>query len=93
MYEQISQYIKPELYILAVVLYIIGKGLKRSHIPDKYIPALLGICGVLLACIYVFSLNPQNMLAAAFSGITQGRLCAGGSVYIDQIFKQLTKKD
>ena len=93
MYEQISQYIKPELYILAVVLYIIGKGLKRSHIPDKYILALLGICGVLLACIYVVSLNPQNKLAAACSGITQGLLCAGGSVYIDQIFKQLTKKD
>lgn len=93
MYEQISQYIKPELYILVFVLYILGKGLKHSLMPDKYIPALLGVCGVLLACIYVFSLHPQNLLAALFSGITQGLLCAGGSVYINQIIKQLTKKD
>ena len=93
MYEQISQYIKPELYILVFVLYIVGKGLKRSLMSDKYIPAVLGVCGVLLACIYVFSLNPQNLLAALFSGITQGLLCAGGSVYINQIIKQLAKKD
>lgn len=97
MYDEIRQYVKPELYILIFVLYIVGKGLKKSFVTDKYIPTVLGICGTILACVYVFSsldtFNAQSILAAAFSGITQGLLCAGGSVYIDQIIKQISKKD
>lgn len=97
MYEEIGRYIKPELYILIIVLYIMGKGLKKSFVTDKYIPLLLGICGALLAGVYVFSdltvFNVQAVLTAVFSGITQGLLCAGGSVYIDQIIKQISKKE
>lgn len=97
MYEQMSVYIKPELYILVFVLYIVGKGLKKSFVPDKYIPVLLGVCGILLACLYMFSMitkvNFQNILTAVFFGITQGLLCAGGSVYINQIIKQIGKKN
>ena len=41
--EQIMNYVKPELLIVAVVLYFIGMGIKKSEvIPDKYIPAILG---------------------------------------------------
>ncbi len=97
MYDGISQYIKPELYILVFVLYIIGNGLKKSFIPDKCIPVMLGICGTALACVYIFSsldiFNAQTVLTAVFSGITQGLLCAGCSVYINQIIKQINKKD
>ena len=39
--EQIMNYVKPELLILAVVLYFIGIALKNTEkFPDKYIPSL-----------------------------------------------------
>ena len=42
--EQIMNYVKPELLIVAVVLYFIGIGIKKSEtISDKYIPAILGV--------------------------------------------------
>ena len=42
--EVIKEYVRPELLVLAVVLYFIGKGIKNSEtIKDKYIPIILGI--------------------------------------------------
>lgn len=32
-----QEYIKSELMILILVLYIIGMGLKKSRLPDKWI--------------------------------------------------------
>lgn len=43
MMEQIMNYVKPELIVVAVVLYFIGMGLKQSQmVKDKYIPLILG---------------------------------------------------
>lgn len=37
------KYVKPELLVVAVVLYFIGMGLKQSQtVKDKYIPLILG---------------------------------------------------
>ena len=42
--EQITNYIKPELLVVAIVLYLIGVAGKKSElIKDKYIPLILGI--------------------------------------------------
>ena len=39
--EQITNYIKPELVVVAFVLYFIGMGIKKSEtIKDKYITLL-----------------------------------------------------
>ena len=47
-------YVKPELIVLAFVLYFIGMGLKKSEtIKDKYIPIILGVTGVLLSALWV----------------------------------------
>lgn len=44
-------YVKPELIVVAVVLYIIGVGIKKMDvIKDKYIPCILGVLGILLWC-------------------------------------------
>ena len=52
--EIIKEYVRPELLVLAVVLYFIGKGIKNSEtIKDKYIPIILGIIGVIISGIYV----------------------------------------
>ncbi|HBD00192.1 MAG TPA: hypothetical protein DC053_13830, partial [Lachnoclostridium sp.] len=41
--EQIMNYVKPELIIVAVVLYFLGMGLKQSQtVKDKYIPLVNG---------------------------------------------------
>ena len=41
--DQIMNYVKPELLVLAVVLYFVGVGMKKTEtIADKYIPVSLG---------------------------------------------------
>lgn len=85
--EQIMNYVKPELLIVAVVLYFIGMGIKKSEvIPDKYIPAILGALGILICGIYVIATcaisGAQEIAMAIFTAITQGILVAGLSNYV-----------
>ena len=54
--EQIMNYVKPELVVVAVVLYFVGMWLKKAEtVPDKYIPLLLGVIGILICGIYVIA--------------------------------------
>lgn len=96
--EQIINYIKPELIILAFVIYFIGMGLKHAQaVPDKYIPVILGVIGVILSAIWVIATSPigtgQEIAMAIFTAIVQGILVAGVSTYINQIIKQNGKKE
>lgn len=89
MEESIKDLIKPELLVLIPVLYFLGIGLKKSNVSNNHIPVILGIIGIVLATIYVLaSSNSNNYLEMIFAGITQGVLCAGYSVYTNQVFKQ-----
>ena len=95
--EQIIKYVKPELLVLAVVLYFLGDIMKKSQgIKDKYIPAALGACGVALCCLWVLGTsaitNGQEIAMAAFTAIVQGILVAGLSTYVNQIIKQAAKE-
>lgn len=94
--NQIINYIKPELVVVAIVLYIIGMGLKKSTLLlDKYIPIVLGALGIILCAVWVFATSavstPQDIAMAAFTAIVQGILVAGASTYINQIVKQSKK--
>lgn len=96
--EQIMNYVKPELLIVAVVLYFIGMGIKKSEtVSDKYIPAILGILGVVICGIYVIATcsvsGSQEIAMAIFTAITQGILVAGLSNYVNQIIKQASKEN
>lgn len=96
--EQILNYVKPELIIVAVVLYFIGMGLKQAQfIADKYIPSCLGVIGVAISAVYVFATcqcgSPQEMAMAVFTAVTQGILVAGLSTYVNQIAKQFKKNE
>ncbi len=92
----VHDYIKPELLILVPVLYFFGKGLKRGAFPDRWIPLALGIAGVVLSGLYVFSTcecdTVGHVLTALFVAMTQGVLVAGASVYADQLVKQARKE-
>ena len=92
-----QDYIKAELLILIPVLYFIGIGLKKSKMPDKWIPALLGAFAVVLSALWVISTTKisgiQDMAAAVFTAVTQGILAAGASVYANQLYVQGRKEE
>ena len=96
--EQIMNYVKPELIVVAVVLYFIGMGLKQAQaVKDKHIPIILGAVGVVLCAIWVLGNSPlgteQDIAMAVFTAIVQGILVAGLSTYINQIVKQSNKTE
>lgn len=97
MYEMLKEFIKPELLVLIPVLYLLGAALKKSSVADKYIPMLLGVVSIFLSLLFIastFVLNGwKDVLMAIFSGITQGILCAGASVYVNQLVKQSGKDE
>lgn len=89
-------YVKPELIVLAIVLYFAGMWLKAMRtIKDEYIPMILGGVGIVLCAIWVLATCPldsgQNIAMAVFTAIVQGILVAGLSTYVNQIIKQIGK--
>ena len=96
--EQITNYIKPELIVVAVVLYFVGMGLKQAQaVKDKYIPLILGGAGIVLCAVWVLATSPlgtgQDIAMAVFTAVVQGILVAGLSTYINQIIKQANKSE
>lgn len=96
-YEVITKYIRPELLVLVVVLYLIGVAIKKSqYLKDWMIPFVLGFIGLSLAAIYVLSVSPapktyQEGLGLIFDIIIQGICCASAATYTNQITKQYGK--
>ena len=90
----IVDYIKPELLILIPTLWLLGEIVKNTS-EKTLIPLIVGISGVCLAGLYIFSLLPsfniRCVLSAMFASLTQGLLCAGGSVYAHEIAKNIRK--
>ena len=96
--KEIVHYVKPELLVVAIVLYFIGGELKKSEtIKDKYIPLILGVIGIAFSSVWVIATLPlknlQVIAMAVFVAGVQGILVAGLSTYVNQIIKQLNKKD
>lgn len=82
---EILQYITEKMLILIPVLNILGLALKKiEKIPDKYIPLLLLVFGVLGA----FGIGGLTVDAAI-----QGILITGVAVYGNQVVKQLQKDE
>ena len=87
--------IRPEMLTLIPVLYLIGAGLKKAEVfENKYIPLGLGLLGALLgaAWMLVFRDAEYNTMQSLLMGAVQGILCAGCSVYANQIYKQLKEE-
>lgn len=90
-----QEYIKTELLILIPVLYLIGIGLKKSQLADRWIPVTLGVISIILCTAWVLSTEYistlQHLTAALFTAVTQGVLTAGASVYVNQLYIQSNK--
>ena len=83
-----TEFIKPELLIVAAVLYVLGLMIKQTEkINDKYIPIILGVVGVILSLVYVIA-TEGLVLMGIFTAVTQGILVAGVAVYVNQLIKQ-----
>ena len=96
--EQITNYVKPELIVVAIALYFVGMALKQAQaVKDKYIPLILGGISIAICAIYVFAActcgTGQDIAMAIFTAITQGILIAGLSTYVNQIVKQANKDE
>ncbi len=96
--EQITNYVKPELVVVAIALYFVGMALKQAKtVKDKYIPLILGGISIAICAMYVFATSscstPQDIVMAIFTAITQGILIAGLSTYVNQIVKQANKDE
>ena len=97
MYDLLKEFIKPELLILVPVLNIVGLAIKKkSPVADKNIPWILGAAGVVLSYLWIAGTcrmaNAQEVVLAVFTGLVQGILAAGASVYCNQIVKQAGKE-
>ena len=64
--------------------------LKKSKLKDNYIPIILGVVGVVVGVAYCGIFEGWSV-EGILSGIVQGVLMAGCSVYVNQIIKQLLK--
>lgn len=78
-------YITENAYILIPALLIIGQIIKNIKvIPDKWIPLILLPLGVVGA---------MALGGWTFESVLQGILVTGVTVYGNQIYKQLSKKE
>ncbi len=96
--EQVMNYIKPELVVVAAALYFFGSAMKKSEtVKDKYIPLFNGLAGIAICALYIFATcscdSAQSVAMALFTAITQGILTAGLSTYVNQLIKQAGKEE
>lgn len=96
--DQIVNYVKPELIVVAIALYFVGMALKQAQaVKDKYIPLILGGISTVICAMYVFATTalgtPQDIVMAIFTAIVQGILVAGLSTYVNQLIKQTNKEE
>lgn len=88
------EFIPSSLIILVAVLYVLGAGLKKSSIKDKYITIVLLILGITLAVLLtIIQAQYKTILEAIIYGAMQGVLCWGVAIGINQTAKQLNKEE
>ena len=86
--QDLIEYVEPSLVMLIVVLYFIGIGLKKTKlIRDNYIPLVIGAAGIVIAALYLYGTEGFSALST-YRAVSQGILCAGMSVYVNQMYKQ-----
>ena len=97
--EQITNYVKPELIVVAIALYFVGMALKQAQAVKDIAAGKMSFTmfSIAICAIYVFATctcgTGQDIAMAIFTAITQGILIAGLSTYVNQIVKQANKDE
>lgn len=94
-FDILSSYVAPGLIVAAIVLYFIGIALKKTEkIDNKFIPLILGGCGIVLALIFGIASGDfaQNPAMGIYNAIVQGIVIAALPVYLNNNVKQLSSK-
>lgn len=78
----LSNYVKPELLVVAVVLCVFGTAVKKTGVIScRYLPFLNAALGIVICSLYVFATAEVSKAAdialAAFTSVTQGILVTG----------------
>ena len=78
MYEMLKEFIEPGFVIGIPALYLVGMYLKKTAVPDKYIPLILGCIGVVGCMAWTVAtmtaFDWQSVLAERAGGAVQ---CGG----------------
>ena len=95
MENNFMDFIKPELLIVSVALYLLGGALKNSKaFKDELIPLVLCAFGVVISALWVFATQPcqafNEVLLALFVSLTQGIIVGLLPVGVNQLVKQLS---
>lgn len=91
--EYISQFIDTQYAILVAILYCAGSAIKMTgKVNCRWIPLILTVLGIALAALSVFGGGEYGSVASGmYHAAGQGILCAGMSVYLNQMIKQAGK--
>ena len=86
-------YINSGMLILIPGLFFFGQALKVSPIKDWLIPFVLAGSGIVMSFAWHMGIGGAFGAKLFFDSVTQGLLCAAGSVYIKNISTQLKKRN
>jgi succinate-acetate transporter protein len=92
---QITNFIRPELLILVVVLWVIGLFLKKapSFTQEWQIPFILLFIGVIFTILWVAVVIGEGWAAAVIiSALAQGILVAALAVFGNELITQVLEK-
>ena len=95
MTEQIMQYIRPELFILIIFIWIVGLFLKKAPVfkAEWAIPFVLWAVALIFTLLYVAVVIGEGFGAPVIvANIIQGTLIAGVAVFFNELLKQSTVK-
>jgi hypothetical protein len=93
--EHIMAYIRPELLIVVIALWVLGKFLKLNpnFETEWQIPYILLLFGVVLCFMWIAIVLGEGFSApVVIASIVQGVLVAGMAVFGNELIKQWTVK-
>lgn len=74
--------------IIAVAAFVIGEIIKTLNVPNKYIPLIGGLLGIVLGIFLPSVFTDKDIVTSAILGLALGWGATGGY----ETIKQLTKK-
>lgn len=78
---------------ITAIVYIMGLGIKVSALNDKYIPVICGVAGLLLGIMALYLGVPDYPASDPMTAAAVGGASGLAAVGINQIGKQLEKKE